>query len=905
VIKKYIIIILVTSSLLSLRNAQAQGEHLDTNSNQPGDTIAGRVEKGMEQLQSNDLSAALDTFKSILDQQPDNPEANYRIGVIYMRQNQYKLGIEHLKRAAQYAPDNISYHMSLANAYEFSRQNELAIQQYKKVNEMASPDSNEANEAKKKIDFLRATQYATEGNVDEALPIFEKLAKGYPDDTLIQYSLGLAYLFVKDLEKSKSIFTNLIQLAPDNLNIYLNLATIYEQQGNLKQATENLRKVIEISPRGRLAQQARERLGIIEGRLLMQEGNLSEALDTLNGVIEISPNNVAALFTIAEVYQLMGQMGLSEQNFKKVIELSPSHLEARLRLAGIYVETDRLNEGIEALQEIIKLDKESPQAQKAMEILKKLQTAKEQSMSESEKLKLTEERLQQMIAEDPNNINAHFNLGRLYYQLRRLQDARHELEEVVRIAPDNERAQVTLGALYDEMGLYDLAIDRYSTVIALEKDKESADHYEELKELTTAKKLYSEGNLGLAREKFDEIIAKNPDSATAYFYLGLINANEDQLSKSVDDYEEVIRLIPGHVGARLNLALSYERLHREEDAISQYRKILEAGPPVGIAETAEKRMEAAEKRISGLTTGLSYSLTSDSNTNLSNTNPSDDIRSDLSVNIAYQYKLDNGIRLRFSTSPTYSTYHVGQFDFLNTSSSLSATMFPANYTIVGGYTNRISRGLVTANRFSSSQVLFGEGSTRLKIPRIFSPFSGDDVISDFSLNASYTNFESDNSPFFSAHVYTAGFGLNQPFGDNSSINFSYNYTLNENKYDDTLSADYAYKSQGIDAGFEQAFAPGLSANFRYSIDLLNYSNLDSVSQFTEYRKNTRQTFSFGGSYRFSDNIRFYSSLSWTMNKSNLPVGFVLDAQDVIEGQQSSSLGEYDRGTFTIGMNLFI
>ena len=844
-------------------------------------------------------------FKSILDQDPDNAEAHYRSGIIYMRQKQIRQGVEHLKRAVQLAPDNVTYHDSLANAYEFSRQNVLAIQEYKKVSEMAAPDSDEAKEALKKVGFLEATQYATEGRVDKALPIFEKLANEYPDDSLIQYSLGLAYLFVKDLDKSKRIFTDLIKVTPDNLNLYLNLATIYEQKGDLLKATENLRKVIELSPQGRFADQARERLGIIEGRLLMQEGNLNEALNTLKAVLDKTPNNVSALFTLAEVYQLLGQLGLSEQSFKKVIELSPSHLEARLRLAGIYVETNRLDEGIAALQEIVNLNKDSPQAHKATEILKKLQTAREQSMSESEKLKLTEERLQQLVNEDPNNAEAHFNLGRFYYQQRRLQDSRHELEEVVRIAPDNKRAQVALGALYDELGLYDLAIDRYSTVIALEKDKESADRYEELKELATGKKLYSDGNIGLAREKFEEIIAKHPDNASAHFYLGLIHASEEQLSKSVDDYEEVIRLLPGHVGARLNLALSLERLHREEDAISQYRKILEAGPPVNIAETAERRLEAAEKRISGLSTGLSYSMTSDSNTNLSNTNPADDLRSDLSVNIAYQYKLENGVRLRFSTSPTYSTYHVGHFDYLNTSSSLSATMFPANYTIVGGYTNRINRGLVTSSRFSDSKVFFGEGSARLKLPQIFSPFSGDHVISNLSLNASYTNFDSDNTPFFSAYIYNVGFGLNQPFGDRSSINLGYNYTINKNKYDDTLSADYAYKSHGIDAGFETAIATGLSANIRYSIDLINYTNTDSVSQFTEFRKNMRQTISFGGSYRLSENIRFYTSMSWTINKSNLPVGFVLDAQDVIEGQQSSSLGEYDRGTITIGMNLFI
>ena len=904
-IKQYIILLLITASLSGYENSLAQDKHFNPDLVDSSNTTAERIEKGIEQIRSDELSAALDTFNGILSQEPDNAEANYQAGFVFMRMGKYREGIDHLKKAVQSDSDNISYRMTLAKAYEFRKLYDQAIEEYQVIADKAAADSDEAKEARKKAGYLKATQYATVGDIDKALPLFEKLSKEFPDDSLIKYSLGLGYLFKKQLDKSKSVFEELERLTPDNTNIYLNLATIYEQEGDLVKATDNLRKVIEISPQGKHAQQAHERLGIIESKLLMQEGNLQESLNLLNGIIDKSPNNSAAMFTRAEVYQSMGQLGLSEQNYKKVIELSPNNMEARLRLAGIYVETDRLGEGIGALEEIIKLDKESPQAQKATETLKKLQTAKERNMDDSEKIRLAEERLLLILKAEPDNIDAHFNLGRLYYQQGKMDMARNELEEVTRIAPDNKRAQIVLGALYDDMGLYDLAIDKYSTVIALEKDKESADHYEELKELAIAKKLYSEGNLGLAREKFDEIVAKNPDNANAYFYLGLIHASEDELSKSVDDYEEVIRLVPGHVGARLNLALSFERLHREEDAISQYRKILEVGPPENIVETTEKRLEAAEKRISGLSTGLSYGISSDSNTNLSDTNQTDDLRSDLSVNIAYQYKLDNGIRLRFSTSPTYSTYHIGHYDYLYTSSSISATMFPANYTVVGGYTNRTTRGLVTSSRYSDSHVLFGEGSARLKLPRIFSPFSGDRVISNISLNTSYTDFESDSSPFFSAYVYTAGIGLNQPFGDRSSINLGYSYTLNENKYDDSLSADYAYKSNGINAGYERAFTGGVTANFSYSFNLLNFTNPDSVSQFTDYRKNTRQTYSIGGSYRFNDDIRFYTNLSWTINKSNLPVGFVLDAQDIIEGQQSSSLGEYDRATFTIGMNLFI
>ena len=56
-----------------------------------------------------------------------------------------------------------------------------------------------------------------------------------------------------------------------------------------------------------------------------------------------------------------------------------------------------------------------------------------------------------------------------------LPEARLEFEEVVRIDPDNLRGQMALASIYDDLGLYDEKIEKYSIVIALEKNKENAD----------------------------------------------------------------------------------------------------------------------------------------------------------------------------------------------------------------------------------------------------------------------------------------------------------------------------------------------------------------------------------------------------------------------------------------------
>src|SRR5690606_37883467 len=160
----------------------------------------------------------------------------------------------------------------------------------------------------------------------------------------------------------------------------------------------------------------------------------------------------------------------------------------------------------------------------------------------------------------------------------------------------------------------------------------------------------------------------------------------------------VIRIVPAHAGARLNLAASYERLNREEDATDEYNKILQANPPEHVAELARQGLSNASKRLRGVSANLGYVMAYDDNTNLSASDEVEDFRADLTLNLAYQYRTSNNLRLRFLFSPTYSTYHRGQFDYLNTTATASAGLMRGSYNLVGGYTHRTSESLVAARR---------------------------------------------------------------------------------------------------------------------------------------------------------------------------------------------------------------
>jgi hypothetical protein len=195
--------------------------------------------------------------------------------------------------------------------------------------------------------------------------------------------------------------------------------------------------------------------------------------------------------------------------------------------------------------------------------------------------------------------------------------------------------------------------------------------------------------------------------------------------------------------------------------------------------------------------------------------------------------------------------------------------------------------------------LFGEMLSHVRLPSLLRP-TGMPIASTAAINLSYSDFDSTGSPFFSAYTSVGGLTLSQPVTSMDTVRLGYTYVRNENK--ELIGSDYAYTSHGLSAGLDHLMSWG-SFNVNMGVTWLDYTNPDSFSQFTEYRRNVRTNFALGATYRYRPDINLFTTLAWTDNDSNLPVGFILDSEDIIEGQQSSSLSDYSRILLTTGINL--
>ncbi len=188
---------------------------------------------------------------------------------------------------------------------------------------------------------------------------------------------------------------------------------------------------------------------------------------------------------------------------------------------------------------------------------------------------------QDILKRDPNNLEAHKLLGRIY--LRSLGDmdsgtgsdnvlkaAIDQYEQILKIEPDNGDDHLLLGRLYSLNKDLRKAEAEFKTAIKLEPDSEEA--------ITTLALLYNdEGDAARAAQTLSSV----PDSARSgklYSALGYTYEQQKDYKKAIDAYRHAIELDRDNLDAIRGLADNLLNDNQTDAALDQYKIVTEANP---------------------------------------------------------------------------------------------------------------------------------------------------------------------------------------------------------------------------------------------------------------------------------------------------------------------------------------
>jgi tetratricopeptide (TPR) repeat protein len=286
------------------------------------------------------------------------------------------------------------------------------------------------------------------------------------------------------------------------------------------------------------------------------------------------PDQAAAYyhFSLAHMYEeMMAMYGRSEfatkaiEEYRLAIENDPSSEYLNASLAELYAKTGRIRDAVLEAQDIIKRDPNNLEAHKLLGRIYLRSLGDLQPGTQShEVLNLAIEQYEAITKIEPKNGDNHLLLGRLYFLNKDAAKAETEFKAALNLDPNSEEAITNLAFLYNDEGATNKAADLLKTV---PEGQRSAKIYSALGTTYEQQKDYKN-----AIASFRQALAMDKENLDAMRGLAQNLANDNQIDAALDEYRTIQDADPQDATAALRVAEIYRRQGKFDLAMENLKK---------------------------------------------------------------------------------------------------------------------------------------------------------------------------------------------------------------------------------------------------------------------------------------------------------------------------------------------
>lgn len=277
-------------------------------------------------------------------------------------------------------------------------------------------------------------------------------------------------------------------------------------------------------------------------------------------------------YTMAHMYEEMvtayGRSDLAvkaTEEYRLAIEADPSSEFLTSALAELYVKTGRIADAVKEAQDIIKRDPNNLEAHKLLGriYLRSLGDMPGGSGSEN-MLRLAIDQYEQIVKLDPTSVDDHLLLGRLYRFNNDLQKAEAELKTAIKLDPNSEEAVTTLAMLYTDEGDTGHALKVLSSI---PDSARSAKLYSALGAAYEQRKDYKN-----AIDAYKHAIVLDRDNLDAIRGLAENYLNDGQLEAALEQYKVIADSNPEDAQTYVRIAEIYRREGKYDQALDNLKR---------------------------------------------------------------------------------------------------------------------------------------------------------------------------------------------------------------------------------------------------------------------------------------------------------------------------------------------
>jgi len=337
-----------------------------------------RIDAVITLLEQHDQASALKITEKLLQKYPDNATILFAYARLLATAKEFTQAVSAVQKLLKLVPNHEQGIPLYAYLLEQQGKPEDALRWLKQILSQYPNDEWRLTYARM---LIGEKDYA------ESIQQFKLLLASYPDNTDILYHLGVLFLQIDDIEQAKHYLQRLEQTdeQPDSaryllgqiaeiekdfkqaklwyqdviegnhyLEAQIRIVAILAQENQVNEAIDYLHK-IEVSD-------SKDELALIqyEAELLTEQTRYPEAIAVYNKAIQANPDNIDLLYLRAITAELMGNLILMEEDFRKILTLDPKNFNTLNALGYTLADrTDRYEEAYQFIKQAYDLDSNS------------------------------------------------------------------------------------------------------------------------------------------------------------------------------------------------------------------------------------------------------------------------------------------------------------------------------------------------------------------------------------------------------------------------------------------------------------------------------------------------------------------------------------------------------------------
>lgn len=394
---------------------------------------------------------------------PSNVCTRINVGTLYAQKGDYKTAITAYDSVLILYPDNAEANVNKAQALSKMGDNKAATDLLKKV---LSKDPNNELAQNEMLSMVKTTMTPVQ--------FADYVKKNNPDN-----AFGILYNYALDLHKNNklndsiALYNEVLKIAPEEPEVYVNLAIAQGQSKNYDAAIATLTGANSKFPNNSQindalksinAQSTDEKLEIAANFY-----NNKDYQNAINEYLKIKPATSDTMLGIASAYQNMGDIDKAIEYYKEALKLAPSNSDIAYYIAALYAEKEDVENAKTYAEKSVSMNKTNKQAQELLQSLDAQISSnnleKAIALFDEEKYDESLVLINQILASNPKDSYALYYRGMIYDTKKKYSDALKDYAQAIKLNPDLTIINYLIGVDYDMLENYKEASNYYRTFV--------------------------------------------------------------------------------------------------------------------------------------------------------------------------------------------------------------------------------------------------------------------------------------------------------------------------------------------------------------------------------------------------------------------------------------------------------